>query len=100
MKNDVDKIYYAVFLRPVESRELNMDVIKEHANHLRQLDTEEKLVLAGPFTDHPSGLLILRGSSKDEIKSIMDEDPLIQGGFRTCEISTWLMANSTNNYLP
>jgi hypothetical protein len=31
---------------------------------------------------------------------IMDQDPLIRGGFRSCEVRTWLMANETNNYLP
>lgn len=100
MKNDSDHIYYAVILIPAESRELNKDVVAKHAQHLSELDAEEKLVLAGPFTDHPTGMLVLRGESKDEIKSIIDVDPLVQGGFRTYEIRTWLMANRTNNYLP
>jgi uncharacterized protein len=100
MKNDLDQVYYAVILLAVESREITSEAIEKHAIHLRELDTDGKLVLAGPFIDHPSGLLILRGESKDDIKSIMDEDPLIQGGFRSYEIRTWLMANQTNNYLP
>jgi uncharacterized protein YciI len=100
MKNDLEPVYYAVILQPVESRELTTEVIAKHAQHLRELDVDGKLVLAGPFSDHPSGLLVLRGKSKDEIKSIMEQDPLIQGGYRTIEIRTWLMANRTNNYLP
>ena len=100
MKNDLEPVYYAVNLQPVESRELTTEVIAKHAQHLRELDVDGKLVLAGPFSDHPSGLLVLRGKSKDEIKSIMEQDPLIQGGYRTIEIRTWLMANRTNNYLP
>jgi uncharacterized protein len=100
VNNEPERIYYAVILQPVESRELTIDVITKHAQHLRELDVDGKLVLAGPFTDHPSGLLVLRGKSKDEIKSIMEQDPLIQGGFRTIEVRTWLMANRTNNYLP
>ena len=100
MGNELEHIYYAVILQPVESRELSTDVITKHAQHLRELDVEGKVVLAGPFTDHPSGLLILRGKSKDEIKSIMEQDPLIQEGFRTIEVRTWLMANRANNFLP
>lgn len=100
MKSDSDHIYYAVVLLPVESKELTHEVIEKHAQHLRELDGEGKLVLAGPFTDHPTGLLVLRGKSKDEIKSIMDEDPFIRGGYRGYEVRTWLMANRTNNYLP
>jgi uncharacterized protein YciI len=100
MKNNSDRVYFAVILQPVESKELTTEAIAKHAQHLHELDTDGKLVLAGPFIDHPTGLLILRGENKDEIKSIMDEDPLIQGGFRTFEVRTWLMANRTNNYLP
>lgn len=100
MKSGADHIYYAVFLLPVASRKLTGEAIAKHAQHLRELDAEGKLVLAGPFTDHPSGLLVLRGKSKDEVKSIMEQDPLIRGGFRGLEVRTWLMANRANNYLP
>ncbi|HLX93496.1 MAG TPA: YciI family protein [Puia sp.] len=101
MKGDPDRIYYAVLLQPPkEPKELSNEVLAKHAQHLRELDQDEKLVLAGPFIDHPSGLLVLRGSNKDEIKSIMDKDPLIQGGFRSYEVRTWLMSNETNNYMP
>jgi uncharacterized protein YciI len=100
MKSDLDHIYYVVILQPIESRELNKEVVAKHAQHLLELDVDGKLVLAGPFTDHPSGLLVLRGKDKDEIKSIMEQDPLIRGGFRSYEVRTWLMADRTNNYLP
>jgi len=100
MKSDLDHIYYVVILQPIESRELNKEVVAKHAQHLLELDVDGKLVLAGPFTDHPSGLLVLRGKNKDEIKSIMEQDPLIRGGFRSYEVRTWLMADRTNNYLP
>ena len=101
MGNDSNRIYYVVILLPPsEPKELNSEVIAKHAQHLRELDMDEKLVLAGPFIDHPSGLLVLRGNNKDEITAIMDGDPLIQGGFRIYEIRTWLMANEKNNYMP
>jgi uncharacterized protein YciI len=100
MENESDHIYYVVILLPVESRELSKEVIAKHAEHLRELDVDGKLVLAGPFTDHPTGMLVLRGKNKDEIKSIMEQDALILEGFRTFEIRTWLMSNQANNYLP
>jgi uncharacterized protein YciI len=100
MENSSDKIYYVVILNATATRQITTEVIGKHAQHLRQLDADGKLVLAGPFIDHPSGLLVLRGENKNEIRSIMDEDPLILGGFRTYEVRTWLMANGTNNYLP
>jgi len=98
--NSSDRIYYAVILLPVEGRELTKEAITKHAQHLRELDNDGKLVLAGPFTDHPTGLLVLRGKNKDEIKSIMEADPLIKEGFRNYEVRTWLLANQANNYMP
>lgn len=101
MKNDSARIYYVVILHPAgEPMELTNEVIEKHAQHLRELDGDQKLVLAGPFIDDPAGLLVLKGNDKTEIKSIMDQDPLIRGGFRSYEIRTWLMANYTNNYRP
>jgi uncharacterized protein YciI len=101
MKNNSDRIYYVVILQtPSEPKALTNEAIAKHAQHLRELDGDEKLVLAGPFIDDASGLLVLRANNKDDIKSIMDQDPLIQGGFRSYEVRTWLMANRTNNYLP
>jgi uncharacterized protein YciI len=100
MENESDPIYYVVILLPVESRELTREVIAKHAQHLRELDVDGKLVLAGPFTDHPTGMLVLRGKNKDDIKSIMEQDALILEGFRTFEIRTWLMSNRANNYMP
>jgi uncharacterized protein YciI len=100
MENNSDHIYYVVILPANKSRELTNEAISKHAQHLRELDVEGKLILAGPFTDDSSGMLVLRGNNKDEIRSIMEQDPLIQGGFRSYEIRTWLLANQTNNYLP
>jgi uncharacterized protein YciI len=100
MQNDIDRIYYVIILQPIESRELTNAVIAKHVQHLRELDTDGKLVLAGPFTDHPTGMLILRCKDKDEAKSIMEHDALVLDGFRTFEIRTWLMSNRENNYLP
>ena len=100
MENSSDHIYYVVILQSTGFNKITTDAVAKHAQHLRELDTDGKLVLAGPFIDHPSGLLVLRGENKDEIKSIMDEDPLIRGGFRTYEVRTWLMANRANDYLP
>ena len=75
MKNDSDPIYYVVILQPVELRALTKEVITKHAQHLRELDV-------------------------NGINSIMKQDALVLGGFRTFEIRTWLMSNQTNNYLP
>jgi uncharacterized protein YciI len=100
MTSPLDKICYAVILLPIGLAALTSDVIARHAEHLQELDEAGKLLLAGPFIDHPTGMLVLQVASKAEVKLLMDEDPLIREGFKNYEIRTWLMANKNNNYLP
>jgi uncharacterized protein YciI len=92
--------YYAVILRPVPGRELSLPIVQKHAHHLAELDAQGKLVMAGPFTDSPLGLLIMKGSSKGEITHIMNEDPMMTSGVRTFEVDTWVLANRGNKFMP
>jgi uncharacterized protein len=91
--------YYAVDLIPVTVPSL--DVIAKHTAHLRELDNEGKLVLAGPFGDDPpGGLLVLNCGDKAAAEAIMNVDPLIVSGVSTFRIHTWLIGNADNNYSP
>lgn len=92
--------YYAVELIPVEGHAMSHDVIARHSEHLRELDRQGKLVLAGPFADDPRGLLVLNCSEHREAEAILDVDPLIVGGVRSYRISTWLIADAANGYSP
>jgi uncharacterized protein len=92
--------YYAVELIPVEGRVMSHDVIASHAEHLRELDRQGKLVLAGPFAGDPRGLLVLNCGDHREAQAILDVDPLIVGGVRHYRINTWLIANADNGYSP
>jgi uncharacterized protein len=83
--------YYAVDLIPVEQRVPTADVIAQHAAFLRELDDEGKLVLAGPFTDDPNGLLILNCGDRAAADAIMNADPLIASGVTTFRVHTWLI---------
>jgi uncharacterized protein YciI len=90
--------YYAVDLIPVERKVITVDLIAQHAAHLQELDNEGKLVLAGPFADDPSGLLVLNCGDRTAAEGIMDVDPLIVSGVRTFRVRTWLIANADNGY--
>lgn len=92
--------YYAVDLIPVEQRVITADLIAKHTAHLQELDKEGKLVLAGPFADDPSGLLVLNCSDRTAAEGIMDVDPLIVSGVRRFRVHTWLIATADNGYSP
>jgi uncharacterized protein len=92
--------YYAVELIPVEGRELTPDLIARHAAHLRELDEDGKLVLAGPFTDDPRGLLVLNCADTAAASAILEADPLVGAGVRTYRVHSWLIATAGNGYTP
>jgi uncharacterized protein len=92
--------YYAVELIPVEGRSLTPELIAKHAAHLRELDDDGKLVLAGPFTDDPRGLLVLNCANAAAASAILEDDPLVGAGVRTYRVHTWLIATAANGYMP
>ena len=92
--------YYAVELVPVQGADLTSDLIAKHAKHLRELDGDGKLILAGPFTDDPHGLLVLNCADARAARAILDVDPLVVAGVRTYRVHSWLIANADNGYTP
>ena len=80
-------------------KDLNLQVVQEHVEHLRTLDQEGHLVLCGPFADYPGGMVVFRADSEEEALRIAKSDPFIVSGFKTFELRTLEVANADNNYL-
>jgi len=92
--------YYAVELVRSKARISRPDLIAKHAEHLRELDGDGKLILPGPFTDDPRGLLALNCADAGAAAAILDVDPLVVAGVRTYRVHSWLIANADNGYAP
>jgi uncharacterized protein len=92
--------YCAVELIPVDGADLTPDLLAKHAEHLRELDGDGKLILAGPFADDPRGLLVLNCADGGAATAILDVDPLVVAGARTYRVHSWLIANADNGYTP
>ena len=62
-----------------------------HLANITKLHDAGKLVLAGPFTDDGNwrGIFILKTSSIEETKSLVENDPAVQAGRLTYEIHPW-----------
>lgn len=99
MSKDSEYTRYVILLDKVPNKETSPETIQKHIEHLRKLDQQGKLVLCGPFTDYPSGIVIVKAKDKAEAVAIAKSDPFVVDGVRAFDIRTWLLACSENNYL-
>ncbi|WP_367272190.1 YciI family protein [Deinococcus sp.] len=53
----------------------------EHAAWSRERHAEGVLILAGPLTDAPGAVAIIRAADADEVRGITDQDPVVKAGF-------------------
>lgn len=79
-------------------KNLNLEIVKKHVDHLQHLDKSGKLVLCGPFTDYAGGMVILNCENIEEARKIAESDPFIAEGYKTYELRTLEIANKENNY--
>ncbi len=80
------------------SKPLTGAAIEGHAAHLRALDEAGRLVVCGPFTDYPGGMVLIRAGSLEEAHATAKNDPFVSGGYKTYSIRTLGWANKENNY--
>lgn len=78
---------------------LNEEIIKSHVEHLKELKSKGKLILCGPFTDYPGGMVVFLAEDLAEATNIAKADPFIASGCKSYEIRTFEEANDENNYL-
>lgn len=80
--------YYAVFL-PMIDQEKSLKYREEHLEHLNKMRENGSIFANGRFLDGAGGLVIYMASSFDEVKSFVEEDPLVIKGARGYEIHEW-----------
>jgi uncharacterized protein len=78
---------------------LSKELVESHVEHLKELKRQGKLVLCGPFTDYPGGMVIFLAESLEEATTIAQSDPFISSGCKSYTIRTLEVANEDNNYL-
>lgn len=80
-------------------KQLDQTVILDHVEFLKWLKLENRLILCGPFSDYPGGIVVFHALDKDEAKNIVEKDPYIKYGYKSYELHTIELANEENNYL-
>jgi uncharacterized protein YndB with AHSA1/START domain/uncharacterized protein YciI len=60
------------------------EIMKEHADYLRELTARRKMLLAGPVFESPVfGLAVLQTATEEEARQIMENDPSVRKGLNT-----------------
>ncbi|MEZ5358008.1 MAG: SRPBCC domain-containing protein [Candidatus Zixiibacteriota bacterium] len=72
---------------PDNMTEDEQKVMEKHYYYLQNLVREEKCLMAGPCMDPVFGLVILRVTSEEEAKNIMDNEPSVTAGVHTYDIN-------------
>lgn len=90
---------YAIMMKMKEGRSFDAGVVQRHVEHLRSLDDNGRLVIAGPFKDGKGGMLVIRAQSQEEAEGMAKKDPFIAEGFEDFEVRELISANRNNNYL-
>jgi len=81
-------MHYVALLTIID-QELNAKVRPAHLDYLDKLYKENKVVMAGPFTDKKGGMVIYRADSPEEARALAEADPVVAEGARTLELREW-----------
>ena len=81
-----------------DQKQLNEAIILEHVHHLKQLKKEERLVVCGPFTDHPGGIVVFHATSKEEALVIAKQDPFIRDRYKSFDLYMLDVADEHNDF--
>jgi hypothetical protein len=81
-------MHYVAILTIVDA-ELNAKVRPAHLEYINRLYKENKVVMAGPFTDGKGGMVIYRAESPEEARRLAEADPVVAEGARTLELREW-----------
>ncbi|NOY90994.1 MAG: hypothetical protein GXP55_07245 [Deltaproteobacteria bacterium] len=95
--SDTD-IRYVIQLSHARAELFSETLVRAHVAHLKRLESNGQLELAGPFTDAAGGMLILRVSSEDQARMIAEADPFVSSGAESYELRRWELSHRGNNH--
>lgn len=82
-----------------DQKTINYEVIQQHVAYLKELKRLGNLVLCGPFSDYPGGMVVVTAEDREAATRIAESDPFISMGFKTYSIRTLELADESNDYL-
>lgn len=64
----------------------------EHADYMKTLAEQKKLILGGPFTDSSGGMVILEVNNIQEANDIARKDPAVRSQVFQVQVHPWFVA--------
>jgi len=92
-------IRYVVLLSHAKPERLSEELVRAHVAHLKRLEDDGRLQLAGPFAANKGGMFILRDCSEKEAHAIAEADPFVSSGAETYELRKLEVSCRENNHL-
>jgi uncharacterized protein len=83
---------YVYLIRPVRNDLINSmseeeaEIIDRHFLYLKNLLSEDKLIMAGPCLDGAFGIVVFRAASMDSAQKMMENDPAVVAGIMEPEL--------------
>ncbi|MHA1909542.1 MAG: YciI family protein [Candidatus Thorarchaeota archaeon] len=68
------------------------EIVSKHFEHLKRLNQEGKVMMAGRFSDVLIGLVMLEVENRDEAEKIMRSDPAVLANVFHAELYPWSIA--------
>lgn len=83
-------IYYTQGEAWIEGKPVNeQPYIVHHAVYIQQLYDQGKILLGGPFQQHPGGANFVEMANREEAQQMVDNDPIIIHNVVTAVIAPW-----------
>lgn len=85
---------FVIMLRPANNygEEGTEEKVSEHFNYLKKLLEDEKLTMAGRFSEVLIGLVMIEVDSHEAAVKIMENDPAVKAGIFHAELYPWTIA--------
>jgi len=98
----MDKWAYIMFIEKTDAFDkVTKEAIARHVAHIKTLDDNGQLILAGPFKGYPGvvGMVVFKAQSPEDAEAFCKADPLVLEGYAPYTLRTLRAANRENNYL-
>ena len=104
MENQIRKYYFVMLVRGANRTQDSTTAAKLQAGHLENINRlykEGKIKVAGPFGDNGNwrGIFIFDCATEEEVRKLLDTDPMIAAGRPAYELHPWYTA-PTGSFKP